>query len=178
MHRPSQTPNDPRHPLAPILVAYDGSENARHAIARAGELFPGRAAIVLHAWEPVELAAIRRGVIGMSATPTEQAVDATADEEAARVATEGAAPARRAGLAAEARTVQAVPSTWEAIVCVTDEAGAVVDTFSVKDGHWVIRSIDRKLSDLMWNRSGFEVGMTATLTRPAAYTLLTKLNAR
>ncbi len=65
------------------------------------------------------------------------------------------------------------------VICtITDEAGAVVDTFSVKDGRGVIRSIDRKLSDLMWNRSGFEVGMTATLTRPAAYTLLTKLNAR
>lgn len=124
MHQPSQTPNDPRHPLAPILVAYDGSEHARHAVGRAGELFPGRVAIVLHAWEPVELAAMRRGAIGMSATLAEQAVDAGADDEAARVATEGADLARQAGLAAEARIVQAVPSTWEAIVRVADEAGA------------------------------------------------------
>ena len=124
MHHPSQSPNDPRHPSAPILVAYDGSENARHAVERAGELFPGRAAIVLHAWEPVELAAIRRGAIGMSATATEQAIDARADDEAAQVAIEGADLARRAGLAAEARTVQAVPSSWEAIVRVAGEAGA------------------------------------------------------
>ncbi len=124
MHRRSQTPNDPRHPLAPILVAYDGSENARHAVARAGDLFPGRAAIVLHVWEPVELAAIRRGAIGLSVTLAERAVDAGADEEAARVATEGADLARGAGLAAEARIVQALPSTWEAIIRVADEAGA------------------------------------------------------
>jgi len=123
MHRQPQSLNDPRHPLAPILVAYDGSEHARHAVERAGELFPGRPATVLHAWEPVELAAIRRGAIGLSATPTAQAIDANADDEAARVAIEGADLARRAGLAAEARTVQAVPSTWEAIVRVADEAG-------------------------------------------------------
>jgi len=124
MHRPSPTPNDPRHPLAPVLIAYDGSEHARHAVERAGELFPGRAAVVLHAWEPPELAAIRRGAIGLSATLAEREVDATADDEAARVAAEGADLARRAGLGAEARTVQATPSTWEAIVRVADEAGA------------------------------------------------------
>jgi len=124
MHRQPHPANDPRHPLAPVLVAYDGSEHARHAAERAGELFPGRAAIVLHAWEPPELAALRRGAIGMSATLVEREVDATADDQAARVAAEGAAIARRAGLAAEARTVPATPSTWEAIVRVADEAGA------------------------------------------------------
>lgn len=124
MQRPSPTPNDPRHPSAPILVAHDGSDHARHAVERAGELFSGRAAVVLNAWEPVELAAIRRGAIGMSATLAERAVDADFDDAAARVAAEGAELARQAGLAAEARTVQAVPSTWEAIVRVADEAGA------------------------------------------------------
>ena len=124
MHRQAQEPGNPRGPQGPVLVAYDGSEHARAAIERAGELFPGRPAIVLYAWEPVELAAIRRGVIGMSATLAEQEVDATADDAAERVAAEGAELAARTGLAAEARIVQATPSVWEAIVRVADEAGA------------------------------------------------------
>lgn len=124
MHPESEMTADARHPLAPTLIAYDGSDHARHAIERTGELFPGRAAIVLHAWEPVELAAIRRGAIGMSVSLAEAEVDGDVDDEAARVAGEGAALARQAGLAADARIVQASPSTWEAIVRVADELGA------------------------------------------------------
>jgi glucose dehydrogenase len=56
--------------------------------------------------------------------------------------------------------------------------GETVDSFQVKDGAGIVRRIDRKLSDLMWNRSGFDSTMTATLTRPATYTLLTTINAR
>src|ERR1700675_1102159 len=37
----------------PILLCYDGSEGARHAIETAGELFPERRAIVLYVWSPV-----------------------------------------------------------------------------------------------------------------------------
>lgn len=57
----------------------------------------------------------------------------------------------------------------------------LVETHTVKDGAGIIRRIDRKLADLMWNRSGFSAtmtAMTATLTRPATYTLLTTINAR
>jgi hypothetical protein len=58
---------------------------------------------------------------------------------------------------------------------ITDQNGET-ETHTVKDGNGCIRRIDRKLSDLMWNRSGFEGNGSATLTRPATYTLLTKLN--
>ena len=125
MHQQSQSANDPRYPHVPVLVAYDGSDHARHAVEWAGAFFPGRPAIVLHVWEPVELAAIRRGVIGMSTTTLERELDTSADE-AARVAAEGAEIARRAGLVAEARTVQALPSTWEAIVHAADQMEAAV----------------------------------------------------
>lgn len=66
----------------------------------------------------------------------------------------------------------------QTITCtITDEAGETVETFTVKDGNGCIRRIDSKLADLMWDRSGW-VSNTATLTRPALYTLLTKVNAR
>lgn len=111
---------------SPILIAYDGSDNARYALARAGEfLGGGRPTIVLHVWEPVELAAARRGVISLDETPTEQAAPATAEEIAARVAGEGVQLARAAGLEAEARTIRAgLSPTWETIVDAADDVGA------------------------------------------------------
>jgi len=66
----------------------------------------------------------------------------------------------------------------QTITCtITDEAGAEAETFTVKDGNGCMRRIDRKLADLMWDRSGW-VSNTATLTRPALYNLLAKVNAR
>ncbi len=63
------------------------------------------------------------------------------------------------------------------VLTITDEAGTV-ETHTVKDGARCLRNIDRKLSDLLWSRSGFGVGMTATLTRSPLYTALTAVNAR
>jgi hypothetical protein len=74
-------------------------------------------------------------------------------------------------------------------VTLTITDGDTVETHTVKDNqaktfsgaNGVVRRIDRKLSDLMWNRSGFQVvdgAMVAELTRPATYTLLTAINAR
>jgi nucleotide-binding universal stress UspA family protein len=37
----------------PILVCYDGSDDAKRAVERAGELFAGRRTLVLHVWEPL-----------------------------------------------------------------------------------------------------------------------------
>jgi nucleotide-binding universal stress UspA family protein len=111
-------------PNGPIVIAYDGSVNARHAVERAGELFAGRPALVLHAWQPIELAAIRRGVIGMSATAAESEADAGAQALAEQVAAEGAELARGWGLRAEARTAEAVDPVWDTIIRAADEAGA------------------------------------------------------
>lgn len=113
---------------SPILIAYDGSENARHALAQAGDFFGGgRPTIVLYVWEPVELAAAHRGAIGLSATPTEEGAYATAEEAAARVAAEGVEIARAAGLDAQARTIRAgLSPIWETIVDAADDLGASV----------------------------------------------------
>ena len=81
---------------SPVLIAYDGSGNARHALTQAGYFFGGgRPAIVLYVWEPVELTAARRGTSDLSATATE--------ETATSVAAEGVQLARAAGLDAEPR---------------------------------------------------------------------------
>jgi hypothetical protein len=68
-------------------------------------------------------------------------------------------------------------STGQTVTCtITDEDGITVETFTVKDGSGVVRRIDKALASLMWDRSGFGPGMTATVTRPALYTLLTAVN--
>ena len=108
----------------PIIIGYDGSENARYAVEQAGRLFPGRLAVVLHVWEPVELAALRHGAIGMSATLTEGSVDRTVEAAAERVADEGAALARAAGLDAAPQTARAVLPAWEMITGIADEVDA------------------------------------------------------
>jgi nucleotide-binding universal stress UspA family protein len=110
----------------PILIAYDGSDNARDAIQQAGAFFRGRLAVVLYVWEPVELAALRHGAIGMSATVTEGAVDTSVEALAQRVAREGAELARTAGLDATAQTARAVLPAWEMIIRVADEVGAAL----------------------------------------------------
>lgn len=42
---PSQTPPDP---IGPLLICYDGSENSKRAIRKAGALLAGKEALVLH----------------------------------------------------------------------------------------------------------------------------------
>jgi nucleotide-binding universal stress UspA family protein len=91
-----------------ILVAYDGSADARAAIDHAGALLHGQPAIVLTVWESFIDVMTRTGAgysLGVGAFDFDAGrVDAENEQAAARRAQEGAERARRAGLAAEART--------------------------------------------------------------------------
>ena len=114
----------------PILIAYDGSENARDAIEWAGEMFGGRRAVVLYAWEPVEGIAVLHGGIGStagaSATEGMREADAWGQAAAERVAAEGAELARRAGLDAEPRVMRGALPVWELIVEAADDLDAAL----------------------------------------------------
>ncbi|MGI9089681.1 MAG: universal stress protein [Gemmatimonadaceae bacterium] len=122
------TQTTPTSSAGPIVIAYDGSENARYAIAWAGEFFRNRPTLILYAWEPVEEVAAFHGGIGslsgLAATESVREADRWGREAAERVAAEGAALARGAGLDAEPRVEQGALPTWELIVRVADEAGA------------------------------------------------------
>ena len=39
-------------PTDPLMVCYDGSEDAKHAIRRAAAIFPGRHSLVVTIWQP------------------------------------------------------------------------------------------------------------------------------
>jgi nucleotide-binding universal stress UspA family protein len=107
----------------PILICYDRSDGARHAIELAGALFPGRKAIVLHVWSPVGLLEAAYG--GLTVLPD---YDESALERAAReVAEEGAGLARSAGLDASGSIAEGTyEGTWHAIVDAAKEQAAAL----------------------------------------------------
>ena len=116
---------------APILVAYDGSPEAKTALARAAALLPGRAAVVATVWEP-GLASVLPdpGGIGGPAAPVDLGAVAEVDElmakRAAGVAAEGAERARRAGLQAEPVSTEDEGNVAEMIARMADEHEAAV----------------------------------------------------
>ena len=83
--------------MTPILICYDGSAGARRAIETAGGLFPGRRAIVLHAWSPMAvLGASYLGTLAMLGYD-----DEVAQADASKIAEEGCNLAKEAGLSAQ-----------------------------------------------------------------------------
>jgi nucleotide-binding universal stress UspA family protein len=113
----------------PLLLCYDGSADATHAIERAGALFPGRSALVVTVWHQ-PLAGLG-GIAWTAETPSmfESAeVDREAAANAGRVAADGVRVAEQAGLRAEPRAVQGSGPVWRTIIEVADrnDAAAIV----------------------------------------------------
>lgn len=111
----------------PTLIAYDGSDDARHAIERAAELLPGRPVAVLHVWRP--MAAARGALLGISRAEAEGGrarLNEEAAAESARIAAEGAQLAAAAGLRADRLSAPDAGSPAQAIVAVAQERDAAV----------------------------------------------------
>jgi nucleotide-binding universal stress UspA family protein len=109
-------------PELPVLICYDGSESARHAIESAAALLGHRRAIVLDVAPlvtPAESVALTSSVVPGSAFEDANLADAT---DRARAGTE---LARKAGFAAEVWGEVGAP-TWEAIVNAAEEIDATV----------------------------------------------------
>ena len=105
---------------SPVLIAYDGSDQAKDAIEQAGvHLRTPRKAIVLSVYQPL-------GAIPFWGTPYGKVPSEllkAAEEEANKVAGEGAAAAKKAGFDAEPAAIEATP-IWEGIVDAAQERGA------------------------------------------------------
>jgi nucleotide-binding universal stress UspA family protein len=104
----------------PILICYDGSASAQHAIAAAGTLLAGRSAVVV-AVGPLDLIAETYAAGGSGARDVNHAVFEGTLEQAEA----GAALARQAGFDAEPRADVETP-TWRGIIEVADEIDAAV----------------------------------------------------
>lgn len=112
----------------PALIAYDGSPHAREAVAEAGRVLGGRPVVVATACTsfrdaaPAALLALPADAVGAAV----EDLDAAEREAAERLAEEGAALAREAGLEASARAVQQGGPHFSAIVGCADELDAAV----------------------------------------------------
>jgi nucleotide-binding universal stress UspA family protein len=104
-----------------LLIAYDGSPDAKAAVAFAGHLFDGSTAVVLTVWEGFSEVVERAGA-GLATSLDFEQIDAECGQWASDRAAEGVGHARAAGLAAEAHVVRRQGSTADAIL---DEARAV-----------------------------------------------------
>jgi nucleotide-binding universal stress UspA family protein len=110
----------------PLLICYDGSEDAKHAIERAGNLLPDRHALVLTVWQPIAGGASLAWA-GMSISGVNSAeLDRAAAEEGGRIADEGVRIAQGAGLRAEPVVVEATGPVWKTILDIADQLDAAM----------------------------------------------------
>jgi nucleotide-binding universal stress UspA family protein len=108
----------------PVVLCYDGSDDAKHAIERAAGLLAGRDALVVTVWH---------GAPALGSFAFAGATDSMFDfpeasraaaERGGRVAGEGVRIAEQAGLRAEPLAVQATGPVWKTIVEIADRHDA------------------------------------------------------
>jgi nucleotide-binding universal stress UspA family protein len=134
----------------PLLICYDGSPDARRAIAAAAELLAPRHAIVLNI-EPV-LTTSESFALMSAPVPGDEFEELNISASLER-AGEGADRAREAGFTAEPRAELAEP-TWQGIVDVADEVDASVIVIGSR-GHTGIREhVEGSLSHQVAEHAG------------------------
>ncbi|MDX6562892.1 MAG: hypothetical protein QOD65_2706 [Gaiellales bacterium] len=119
----------PDAPNKPILLCYDGSEDAFRAIEFAGSLFPGRKAIVLSVWEKYGL---------LSGVP--RIDDSLMQEATELMAADGCERAIAAGFDATPLAVEAEHGVDDAIIEVADEHDVLLIVMGTR-GNTGIRSL-------------------------------------
>jgi nucleotide-binding universal stress UspA family protein len=112
----------------PLLICYDGSEDAKHAIESAGGLLADRPALVVTVWQPTA-SLDSFAWSGVSADVVNFVeLDRAAAEAGGRAANEGVRIAKEAGLKAEPVAIKAGGPVWKTIVETADrfDAAAIV----------------------------------------------------
>jgi nucleotide-binding universal stress UspA family protein len=98
-----------------ILIAYDGSDDAKTAIEQAAQLFPGQSVTVLTVWQRfIDTMARVGGGMGMLVDYNE--IDGEAEKRAAEQAAEGAKLASEAGLEASSASTVVETTVADAIL--------------------------------------------------------------
>lgn len=110
------TPDSPESTLAgPVLIAYDGSANADHAIDVAAALLGGGTAEIVHAWEPVSSAAARSAIYAIAYDDTGVMLERER-EAAGATARAGVDRANAAGFEATGSALSGSGPLWQTIV--------------------------------------------------------------
>jgi len=120
-------PDDAVAADGPILIAYDGSPAAEHAIDVVGRLLPGREATIVHVWESQyrrsrAVSAIARGEVGEIVTALDQALS----DEASATTTAGVERANAAGLDATGQSMEAEKGVWRTVSALAADTHAAL----------------------------------------------------
>ena len=116
----------PSLPDMKLLIAYDGSADAKAAVRLAARLFDGHTAIVLTVWDAFS-EVMSRAAGGYAAASLEfDEINRECQRRAHEVAEEGTGHARAAGLPASSQTARRRATVAETIVEQADELGADV----------------------------------------------------
>jgi nucleotide-binding universal stress UspA family protein len=112
----------------PLLLCFDGSDDAKRAIERAGALFAGRHALVVTVWQPIADLGDFAWTGATAGQVNVVELNRGAGEDGGRVADEGVRIALEAGLKAEPLAVEATGSVSRTIVETADryDAAAIV----------------------------------------------------
>ena len=108
----------------PLLLCYDGSEDAKHAIEHAGRLLGGRDALVVTVWQPTPALGSSASVGATDLMFDFVEVDRAAADLGERVARDGVRIAQQAGLYAKPVAVEATGLVWKTIVEIADRHNA------------------------------------------------------
>lgn len=137
-----------------ILICYDGSADARAAIADAGRVLSGHPAIVLTVWEPLAevLARTAAGNALMAGINAPMAADEEAEAEAGRLAEEGAELARAAGFDASPRARPQNGMVSDTIIAQADRANATAIVMGSR-GRTGLQSVMGSVSHAVVQRS-------------------------
>lgn len=108
-----------------LMIAYDGSQNAKRAVHYAGRFLSADRAVVLTVWEPMRSGSdtVSIDLDGPPDLPDEDDLD-IAFADAQRTNDEGADLARRAGLNAETLVIAVSGTVWRTIIDAADKLDA------------------------------------------------------
>jgi len=111
----------------PAVVAYDGSDGAREAVAAARRLLPGRPVVIAHAWSsPLRHSYTGKAVAAMPLPEGEELVRTFAEMMQADAQETADAGVALAGSSARAVVAEVEDAPWRTLAAVADDEDAAV----------------------------------------------------
>ena len=136
-----------------VLICYDGSDRAQHAIAVTATLFPGAHARVLNVWEPLERIVARYAAMGPYLGEDIGEADAGIEAESAALAAAGAKLAEDAGMQATPHTAPLRTTVWEAVLDLAEELDVDAIITGTRSLHGVREALANTLSHALLQHS-------------------------
>jgi nucleotide-binding universal stress UspA family protein len=151
-----------------VLICYDGSDRAQHAVAVTAKLFPGAHAHVLNVWEPLERIVARYAAIGPYLGEGIGEADAGIEAESAGLAAAGAKLAADAGMQSTPHTASLRTTVWEAVVDLAEELDVDAIITGTRSLHGVREALANTLSHALLQHSMRPVLAIPTSAPPPA----------